>query len=173
MLSRFDEQGLCRHITTIQDFQQVSTPDSRWDICQATFSLQNLRTEDRRSTLRWLAERCRTLLLVEFDVPKCITEGEEGERLSAVLSAYSKGVAEYMALGEGGLKVLDGFLVPVMLGYFDNASATNFEQPISNWEDELYEAGFDSVHSTQVFPYWWAECCLVHATSSSSSTKVD
>jgi hypothetical protein len=92
-------------------------------------------------------------------------------RVDAILNAYAAGVAEYKPLGAAGRRVLDGFLVPVLLGYFDpgvgQTAATNHEQPIAAWLEDLREAGFDvGVETSVVFEYWWADCVLVDARSS-------
>ena len=69
-----------------------------------------------------------------------------------------------------GLKVMDGFLVPVLLGFFQPDTATNFEQPIAAWEDDLAAAGFGDVRSEPIFRYWWADACLVTARSPRART---
>jgi hypothetical protein len=57
------------HNLTLQELiDRHDQQTSRWDVCQATFSLQSLPPLDRRRGLAWLAERCSRLLLVEFDV---------------------------------------------------------------------------------------------------------
>ncbi len=57
------------HNLTLQDLMaRQDLQMTRWDVCQATFSLQSLPPLERRRGLAWLAKRCSRLLLVEFDV---------------------------------------------------------------------------------------------------------
>ena len=181
------EAELRVHNLSLQEFStREAAQGCRWEICQATFSLQSLTPPERRAGLRWLAERCSRLLLVEFDVlstvqaPETAAARELGRapgvnrtdlldlvRIGTILDAYTKGVAEYEPLGEDGMRVLDGFMVPVLLGFFDPETATNFEQPASSWVEDLKEAGFDrEVSVSTVFEYWWADCVLIDARSS-------
>jgi hypothetical protein len=78
-----------------------------------------------------------------------------------VVDRYETGLSEYA--GDGGL-VAQGFLMPVMFGYFDRTSArTTYEQPIEAWEKELRDAGFETVEKRLLDDYWWASACLLDA----------
>ncbi|MCP4149426.1 MAG: hypothetical protein GY757_16885 [bacterium] len=54
--------------------------------------------------------------------------------------------------------------MPVFFGYFDSSTArTNYEQSIEKWATELKAAGFESVTTRQLYPYWWAPAFFVDA----------
>ena len=117
---------------TLQDFQGLHH-DRKWDVCQATFSLQSLRPKERSQALHWLASRCDHFLLVEFDVPAIVCDrtstvrARAPERVAALLEAYARGAAEYLPAAQqpGGSngklrrkeckRVVEGFLVPMLL----------------------------------------------------------
>jgi hypothetical protein len=144
------------HNTTIQAFAAQST--ERWDLAQATFSLQSLPPDERAATLRWLCDHTDRLLLVEFDVPP-IAAPLDPAWIAYVVERYELGLAEYAAAGD---LVAQGFLMPVMFGYFDRGAArTNYEQPIAAWLDDLRAAGFRTVVQRPVYAYWWASAVLV------------
>jgi hypothetical protein len=118
----------CRaHAGTLQAFAAASSAaPRRWDVCQSTFALHNLSPAERRPCLRWLRARCRRLALVEFDVPPSLARRGGGVvappsagQARRLLEAYGRGAAEYMGLGARGLQVVDGFLVPILIGYFE------------------------------------------------------
>lgn len=79
------------HHVGIEQFL-VDHPDRRWELAQATFSLQSLSPTSRAHTVRTLAARCDRLLVAEFDVPhrdglfdpiwfgRCVTRVERGLR---------------------------------------------------------------------------------------------
>lgn len=143
---------------TIQAFLAAS--DGRWDVAQATFSLQSLPPDERRQTLGWLREHAGRLLIAEFDPPE-LGEGLDPRRVAHFAARYEVGLAEYA--DDGGL-VAQGFLMPVFFGYFDpTAARTNYEQPIAGWVADLNVAGFAEVRSRQLYDYWWAPCFLLEA----------
>jgi len=140
------------------------TSARRWDVAQATFSLQSLAPADRPSLLGWLRSRCEVLLMVEFDPPR-MDEPLRPETVRHVLARYREGLAEYAGVEFD--TVAQGFLMPVMFGYADRGvDRTNFEQPIAHWEQLLREAGFARVEREPLHPYWWAPTCLLVASPS-------
>ena len=201
-----DEAKCVPHNATLQQFQaseDASGPSRRsWTACQATFSMHNLSPAERAPRLRWLAERTQTLWIVEFDVPKVLTRAAgvdaagEAARAKAVFEAYARGVAEYLppALPEAAaMRVLDGFLVPILMSSFanegkkaqqqdvegaadcegDDAAAdtqTTFEQTAEEWAAELKQAGFRSVSVHRLFPYWWADAVLIEGSHGETTT---
>lgn len=46
-----------------------------------------------------------------------------------------------------------GFLVPVLLGYFNADYAANHETPVAQWVSDLKEAGFSTVTSRRLLEY--------------------
>ncbi len=83
------------------------------------------------------------------------------DRVRYVLSHYENGLAEYD--GDGGL-VAQGFLMPVMFGYFDRSAArTNWEGPIQEWVAGLRAAGFEQVTLEKLYSYFWADSYLIVA----------
>lgn len=131
-----------------------------WDLAQATFSLQCIADEERAPLLAWLRRVTRRALIVEFDVPRFdVTTIPEHVRY--VTNRYERGLAEYA--DDGGV-VAQGFLMPVMFGYFDRGRArTNHEQPIDAWVDDLEQAGFSRVEVRHLDDYWWAPAHLLDA----------
>lgn len=144
---------------TLQEF--IAHDDGgRWDIIQATFSLQSIAPDEREPLLRWLGERGQRVLIAEFDVP-AFADQFAPERVAYVVERFTQGLAEY---ADDGRLVAQGFLIPVLLGYFDQSAArTNYEQPITEWAEQLRMAGFTSVTIRQLYPYWWAPACLLDA----------
>jgi hypothetical protein len=146
------------HQQRIQDFAAVTT--ERWDVAQATFSLQSLPPDERAETLRWLRDHTEHLLIVEFDVPQAAAQLDPAW-VEHVLARYELGLAEYADAGD---LVAQGFLMPVLFGYFDRTAArTNYEQPIAAWVADLYAAGFTKVTQRPIYPYWWAPAVLLRA----------
>lgn len=165
MLSRttaaLDARGISYHAvnTTLQDYIADGT-DQTWDITQATWSLQSLPPADRPDVLRWLRAHTDRLLVAEFDVPD-FAENYAPERVRYVVERYRGGLAEYV--GDSG-QVAQGFLMPVLFGYFDHTAArTNWEGPIAAWVETLRAAGFETVRAHQLFAYFWADAYLIDA----------
>ncbi|HWQ32708.1 MAG TPA: class I SAM-dependent methyltransferase [Blastocatellia bacterium] len=147
----------CAFNGTLQQFTQHSK-DQR-EVIQATFSLQSVHPAERPALFRWLRAHGRRLLIVEFDVPQ-FTEMYAPEHVQYVLERYERGLAEYP---DDDL-VAQGFLIPVMFGYFDpTAERTNYEQPIRTWMEQLQEAGFTQVTAHSLSDYWWATAFLIDA----------
>ncbi len=142
---------------TLQDFAATST--DRWDVAQGTYSLQSLPFDERPAMLRWLREHTDRLLVVEFDAPD-FRNPLAPKRIQHVLARNRLGLAEYA----GNDVVIQGFLMPVMWGYFDrSAGRLNYEQPIAAWEQQLGEAGFAQVNTELIYPYWWVNAYLIDA----------
>jgi hypothetical protein len=130
--------------------------DAHWELAQSTFALHNLSTVERHEVLSRLRRRTDRILLAEFDVRP--GRSCEPDWVNEVVERYEVGLAEY----EGGL-VAQGFLMPVMFGYFDPA-VTHREQPIGDWAAELTAAGFTVQGPPQLLhDYWWAPGYLVEA----------
>ena len=154
-----DARGIPYHAanTTLQDFIAAGT-DQQWDVIQATWSLQSLPPADRPAALRWMRDHTARLLIAEFDVPD-FPELFAPERVLYVVNRYQRGLAEYA--GDGG-QVAQGFLMPVMFGYFDRSAArTNWEGPIAGWVESLRAAGFQTVQTRQLYAYFWADAYLI------------
>ena len=147
---------------TLQEFARVIRPRERWDIAQATFSIQSIPPHERAVGLRWLRGAAERLLVVEFDAPAACADALAPACVADVAARYERGLAEYERQGD---LVAQGFLMPVLLGYFDpTAARTNYEQPIGAWEADLREAGFTSVRATPLYDYWWATAYLIDAS---------
>jgi hypothetical protein len=145
--------------TTLQDYVAAGI-DRAWDITQATWSLQSLPPVDRPEVFRWLRGHTSRLLVAEFDVPD-FAENYGPERVQYVIERYRRGLAEYV--GDGG-QVAQGFLMPVLFGYFDpTAARTNWEGPIAGWVEALRAAGFETVRTHLLFAYFWADAYLIDA----------
>jgi hypothetical protein len=152
------------HATTLQAF--MAQPQGRWDLAQATFSLQSLPPADRAAAFTWLHAHVEHLVLVEFDVPPATTQLDP-DWIAHVLACYERGLAEY---ADDGDLVAQGFLMPVLFGYFAaGAVRTNYEQPIDHWEAELSVAGFGSIQRQPIYDYWWAPAVLLRATATRST----
>lgn len=146
---------------TLQAFLDQAPADARWDIAQATFSLQSIPRRERVDALRRLRPHVSRLLIAEFDVPPLCDDPLDEACARHILERYELGLAEYA--GDGGL-VAQGFLMPVMFGIFDpTAARTNYEQPAARWADDLRAAGFGAVQSRALFDYWWAPAVLLDA----------
>ncbi|KAK3274442.1 hypothetical protein CYMTET_17373 [Cymbomonas tetramitiformis] len=123
----------------------------------------------RRLVLKWIQSHCKRFLLVEFDVHffgRAAMKGQDLRspgRVQAVVEAFERGLAEYEDLGDDGERVIQGFLCPVLEGYFDSNVATNFEQGLVDWKEELLEAGFSSISHEHVYDYWWAPAFCICA----------
>jgi hypothetical protein len=96
---------------------------------------------------------------VEFDVPR-FDAALSPEYIRHVVARYERGLAEYD--GDGGL-VAQGFLLPVLCGYFDPTAAhSTYEQPIADWIAELAAAGYAAT-ARPLDDYWWATAQLIDA----------
>jgi len=130
----------------------------RWDVAQSTFALHALAPDDRRSALAALATAVDHLAVVEFDVP--LLADRSPEHAAYAVDRYAAGIAEYA----GDELVVQGFLMPVLVGQFDPAQPRHtWEQPISAWVDDLRAAGFRDVGHQRIHDYWWAPAHLLRA----------
>jgi hypothetical protein len=146
---------------TLQDFMTSTEENQRWDVVEATYSLQSIPPAQRPGVFQWLKRHGRRLLIAEFDVPDFFEEMFAPARVRHIVSRYQLGLAEYT---QDGGKVAQGFLMPVMFGYFDpTAARTNYEQPIQTWANGLIAAGFTDVQARPLYPYWWADAYLIDA----------
>jgi hypothetical protein len=133
---------------------------SQWDIIQGTFSLHSFSNEERMDVLVWLRKHGRRVLIAEFDVPD-FKDIFAPERYLHIIKCYLKGLSEYNADRD---LVAQGFLMPVMFGYFDKSIyRTTYEQPIQKWVDNLKKAGFKKVNLKKLYPYWWADAYIIDA----------
>jgi hypothetical protein len=143
---------------TIQDFMRDST--DRWDVIQATWSLQSLAPDERLEVFAWMRQHGKRVLIAEFDVPE-FDNHYAPVRVRYIVDRYKQGLAEYCDSGE---RVSQGFLMPVMFGYFDRSAArTNYEEPIQAWVDKLRHAGFTDIKTQMLHRYWWADSYLIDA----------
>jgi hypothetical protein len=132
--------------------------DARWDVAQSTFALHAVPPADRSRVLAALARQVGRLLVVEFDVPPFADRSAAHARCA--VERYAAGVAEY---ADDDL-VVDGFLVPVLVGQFaPDRPRHTWEQPLDAWVEDLVSAGFTEVRTDLVSPYWWAPAHLLDA----------
>ncbi|MBM7846751.1 class I SAM-dependent methyltransferase [Herpetosiphon giganteus] len=156
--ARLDGSGRSREAFagTAQEFAHHD--NGGWTIIQATYSLHSIPPDERPGLLRRLRDLGQRLLIVEFDVPEFAAMYDPA-RVRDIVGRYQRGLAEYT--DDGGL-VAQGFLMPVLLGYFDQTAArTTYEQPIAAWADLVRAAGFTAVEVRPLYDYWWATACLV------------
>ncbi|HZE38984.1 MAG TPA: class I SAM-dependent methyltransferase [Stackebrandtia sp.] len=131
-------------------------PDTRWELAQSTFALHNVERAERLEVLTWLRRHAARLLIAEFD----LTPGRscEPEWFDYVATRYERGLAEYDADGD---TVAQGFLMPIMFGYFD-PDTVHHEQSIADWLSDLAAAGFTDQRPPQpLSDYWWAPSFLL------------
>ncbi len=161
--AQLDARGLTHtdYNHSLQAFMQTDTGQrDHWPLIQATWSLQSIPPEERPDVFAWLRARADRVLIAEFDVP-AFDAMFAPDRVRYVLGRYEHGLAEYD--GDGG-QVAQGFLMPVMFGYFDRSAArTNWEGPIQDWVDGLRAAGFAQVATRKLYAYFWADSYLVDA----------
>ncbi|MGH8879017.1 MAG: class I SAM-dependent methyltransferase [Stackebrandtia sp.] len=132
--------------------------ETHWTIAEATFSLHNLTRDNRREVLTWLRGHVDRLLIAEFDLSPGTSC--EPDWFDYVTTRYESGLAEYE--GDGGL-VAQGFLMPIMFGYFD-PDTVHHEQSLSKWQRDLEAAGFTDLKQPELLhDYWWAPGYLIDA----------
>lgn len=138
-------------------------PDSldRWDLVQETFAMLSIPAPERIFALRWLRERTRRLVLVEFDIPLA-EHALHPKWFDYVVSRYEVGMGEYP--GAYNL-VRQGFLVPVLLGTLrPGADKVHYEQTIHDWVHDLSVAGFSVPTDPEwVTGFWWGNAYLIEA----------
>jgi hypothetical protein len=175
---RLDELGVHHRAFngTVQELiAQKPFGSLEWDVIEATFSLQSVPPEERPQVFGWLSENGRRVLMAEFDTP-VFADPFAPEWVKYVVERYEKGLAEYeRGAGRDGEDteldidrenlVAQGFLMPVMFGYFDTGAArTNWENPIVDWIDLLKDAGFSKVEAKLIYPYWWGNAFMIDAS---------
>ncbi|MFD3166738.1 class I SAM-dependent methyltransferase [Herpetosiphon sp. NSE202] len=149
---------------TAQEFARQES--GGWTIIQATYSLHSIPPEERPELLHRLRDLGQRLVIVEFDVPEFAAMYDPA-RVRDILGRYQRGLAEYT--DDGGL-VAQGFLMPVLLGYFDQTAArTTYEQPIAAWAEQVRAAGFTAVDVRPIYDYWWATAWLVSGSGISQA----
>jgi hypothetical protein len=151
---------------TIQSFVDEVSHETRWDLCQATWSLHNLSSTQRAPILRWLGERCQTLLVAEFDVETELHPQLSIDRVRLIHDRYLAGVAEYTGHMDPILeeRAKQGFLMPTLFGYFrPDDSRSTYEQSIEAWMAELEAGGFRTIGRKLICHYWWADAYLLAA----------
>lgn len=152
--------------STLQSF--VQQPAGSWDVIQATYSLQSIHPEQRLALLQWLREHGRRLLIAEFDDPPFSAQAAP-DHVRYVVARYQQGLAEY---DEDRDVVAQGFLMPVMFGYFDPTTArTNYEQSLQEWQTQLRMAGFQVLECRLLYPYWWAPAYFIDAQAGIASQQ--
>ena len=159
LISSLTQKGIPHHAicSTFQDF--ISYHEGSWDLAQATFSIQSIPPQERVALFTWLKKHAPRLILAEFDVP-IAGNGFTPQRVRYILERFEQGIAEYA----NDPIVIQGFLMPIMLGYFDTSAArTNYEQPIQSWIEQLHEAGYIHTQTKRLYPYWWADAYLIDA----------
>lgn len=145
------------HNTTLELFAQNA--GARWDVAQATFSLQCIEPTIRVQGLAWLRRHCDELLIAEFDAPMFADEHGPA-RAAFLLERYEHGITEYT---DDRTLVAQGFLVPILISLFTEDANRNFEQPIAAWVAECQQAGFSDVRAERLCGYWWSDAYLVSA----------
>jgi len=151
---------------TIQAFMDQTPSTAGWDLVQATWSLHNLSPTERAPILRWLRDRCTTLLIAEFDVQTEAHSLLSPERIRLIHDKYVAGVAEYTGHMEPALEdqVKQGFLMPILFGYFRaDSGRSTYEQTIGQWIADVEAAGFRRVGRRLIYRYWWADAYLLTA----------
>jgi hypothetical protein len=132
--------------------------ERRFDLIQSTFALHNLPREPRREVLAWARGAAPALAIVEFDALP--VDARDPAYIAHVLGRYRRGIAEY----DADELVVQGFLMPVMFGYFASGRARiTYEQPAAAWDADLAAAGFGTVRSSVIDDYWWAPAVLLRA----------
>lgn len=148
------------HGDPIQDLLPgLVSPSTGWDLAQSTFAIHTVPPRERAEVLRQLAGLISNLVLVEFDVGDVVDSGPD--HAAYVAERYERGLAEYA----DDQLVVQGFLMPVLVGQFDPAQPRHtWEQPASAWVRDLEFAGFTNMESTVLHDYWWATAHLITAT---------
>ncbi|HEY4090387.1 MAG TPA: class I SAM-dependent methyltransferase [Luteibacter sp.] len=142
---------------TLQAFLAQLAPERRWDLAQSTFALQSIPPGERLTALKRLRRHVTRLAIVEFDVPLF---ANAGERFSSLAARYERAAREY---GEDAPLVAGGFLAPMLLGQLRATTPSNWEQPISAWQEELVRAGYRVASTSHVHDYSWAPAWLIVA----------
>lgn len=157
-ITQLNDAEIAHHATnsTIQAYIAEHAESHHWDVIQATWSLQSIPPAERPAVFDWCRAHGDRLLIAEFDVPAFETDLAP-DRVSYIVERFAQGLGEYE-----GDQVAQGFLMPVMFGYFDRSAArTNWEGPIQQWVDGLRAAGFTQIETRPLFAYFWADAVLI------------
>jgi SAM-dependent methyltransferase len=131
----------------------------RWDLAKSTYAMHTLAPDRRADVLARRARRAAHQASREFDGPAVEDRSEAHAAYAA--ERYELGLREYADAPD----VIDGFLLPVLVGQFDPARRRHtFEQSAAAWADQLDAAGFSAITTTPVADYWWAPAVLIRAT---------
>jgi len=151
------------HCDTFQNFiKKNKASNSNWDVVQATYSFQSLSLSERLDSFKWLNKHSGRVIITEFDVPK-FESMFHPDRYKYIIKRYRKGLREYSVYRN---IVAQGFLMPVMFGYFDKSlNRVNYEQPISDWVGDLNQSGFKKVKTKLLYNYWWASAYMIDAST--------
>ncbi|HWO24401.1 MAG TPA: class I SAM-dependent methyltransferase [Kofleriaceae bacterium] len=134
--------------------------ERRFELIEATFSLHGLQPDGRRDVLAWMRGAAGRLVIAEFDVPR-FGGALDPAHIAYVIDRYRRGLAEY---ADDGDLVAQGFLMPVMFGYFTTGRArVTYEQPMAAWIEDLRAAGFTEIGARVIDPYWWAPAFVLDA----------
>ncbi|MGN6481447.1 class I SAM-dependent methyltransferase [Luteibacter sp.] len=142
---------------TLQAFLAQLAPERRWDLAQSTFALQSIPPGERLAALKRLRRHATRLAIVEFDVP-AFANAEE--RFLSLATRYEGVAREY---GDDAPLVSGGFLAPMLLGQLRATAPSNWEQPISAWQEELTRAGYRVASTSHIHDYSWAPAWLIVA----------
>lgn len=142
---------------TLQAFLAQLAPERRWDLAQSTFALQSIPPSERQVALRRLRGHVTRLAIVEFDVP---VFANAGERFASLAARYELAAPAY---GDDAPLVAGGFLAPMLLGQLRAVTPSNWEQPVSAWQEELVRAGYRVASTSHVHDYSWAPAWLIVA----------
>ncbi|WP_415645220.1 class I SAM-dependent methyltransferase [Stackebrandtia soli] len=159
LAERLTAEGIDHRVWTMT--VEAAMADAEVDavrVAQSTFCLHNLAPEARAATLRWLRSRADRLFIAEFDI--AAEPAPTPGWFTTVVERYERGLAEY---ADGGALVAEGFLMPVMFGYFDSG-VDHYEQTAAAWSTELAAAGFTHRETTRLYDYWWAPAVVIEAS---------
>ena len=133
----------------------------RWDLAQATFSLQAIPEPERWDGLARLRMHVRRLVIVEFDIPADLPRGSDAY-VASLAQRYERALGEY----EGATRdlVAQGFLMPMFLGQLDaQTAATNWEHPMPVWREKLEGLGWRVTRLEHLCDYFWAPAFVLVA----------
>jgi hypothetical protein len=153
-----------RFAGTLRSFVENDSTQQPADetVTMSTFAMSTMSPSERTELLRRLSTLADRLLIVEFDVPD--VEDRSPQHAHYCVQRYRRGIAEYAEHRD----VIDGFLMPVLVGQFDPTAARHtFEQSAGSWQRSLATAGWSST-ALPIHDYWWAPATLFDATTDAS-----
>ena len=147
------------HPLSWQDFRDGLESDRHWDMIQMTFSAHTFLPAERIDLMSWCAQRCKQLIVVEFDVPS-FEKMMTAEVIRYYVEKYELGLAEY----PDKEVVMQNFLMPVFFGNFAHDSQRlTFEQPADKWRRLLEQADFADIQQAAIYDYWWGPAFMLQA----------